>query len=813
MAIDRLATPFDAEDAGGEELEIVIENPESVGVFDEEGGMVIDFDPNAPELMGVQHDSNLAEFMGDGDLDSLASELVAQFESDRQSRADWEDSYIRGLDLLGLKFEDRSTPWEGACGVFHPMLSEAVIRFQAQTIQEIYPASGPVKTSIVGKITDEKTKQAHRVENYLNYLITQRMTEYRTETEKMLFSLPIAGSAFRKVYFDPNMGRPCAMFVPAEDFVVSYGASDLSTCERATHVMKKTSNEIRKLQVAGFYSDIDLPPPAPDISEIQQKYNRLTGDSENYEFDNRHTLLEMHVDIDLIGFEDTDRGAPTGIALPYVVTIDKSSRTILAIRRNWYEDDPKKLKRDHYVHYQYLPGLGFYGFGLVHMIGGLSKSATSLLRQLVDAGTLANLPGGLKSRGLRIKGDDTPIMPGEFRDVDVPGGAIRDNISFLPYKEPSNVLYQLLGDIVQEGRRFASAADVKASDINGEAPVGTTLAVLEREMKVMSAVQARVHAAVSRELKILSEIVRDYGPEEYPYDTDNGQVLIEDFDDRVDIIPVSDPNAGTMAQRIMQYQAALQLAAQAPQMYDMPLLHRQMLDVLGIQDADKIVPTEDDIKPTDPVTENMNILNGDPVKAFIYQDHEAHIQVHMAATENPEMQQLIAKAPNAKAMQAAMSAHIAEHVAFAYRAKIEQQLGVELPGPDEKLPEDIELRISRLVAPAAEQITGKAKMMAQAEQNAKQQQDPIVQMQQKELAIKEQQAMAKAQTEMAKIQVDLEKSRNKSMVDLQKMEQQERIESARLASKMATQQSKDESQKEIEGFKAGFNVVRDLIDE
>ena len=639
------------------------------------------------------------------------------------------------------------------------------------------------------------------------------MTEYRTETEKLLFSLPIAGSAFRKVYFDPNMDRPCAMFVPAEDFVVSYGASDLSTCERATHVMKKTSNEIRKLQVAGFYSDIDLPPPAPDISEIQQKYNRLTGDSENYEFDNRHTLLEMHVDIDLLGFEDTDRGAPTGIALPYVVTIDKSSRTILAIRRNWYEDDPKKLKRDHYVHYQYLPGLGFYGFGLVHMIGGLSKSATSLLRQLVDAGTLANLPGGLKSRGLRIKGDDTPIMPGEFRDVDVPGGAIRDNISFLPYKEPSNVLYQLLGDIVQEGRRFASAADVKASDINGEAPVGTTLAVLEREMKVMSAVQARVHAAVSSELKILSEIVKDYGPGVYPYDLEDGQVMVEDFDDRVDIIPVSDPNAGTMAQRIMQYQAALQLAASAPQMYDMPLLHRQMLDVLGIQDADKIVPTEDDIQPTDPVTENMNILNGDPVKAFIYQDHEAHIQVHMAATENPEMQKLIAKAPNAKAMQAAMSAHIAEHVAFAYRAKIEQQLGVALPGPDEKLPEDIELRISRLVAPAADQITGKAKMMAQAEQNAKQQQDPIVQMQQKELAIKEQEAMAKAQTEMAKIQVDLEKSRSKSMVDLQKMEQQERIESARLASKMATQQSKDESQKEIEGFKAGFNAIRDLVDD
>jgi hypothetical protein len=693
------------------------------------------------------------------------------------------------------------------------MLSEAVIRFQAQTIQEIYPARGPVKTSIVGKIDEEKTKQAHRVENYLNYLITQRMTEYRTETEKLLFSLPIAGSAFRKVYYDPSLGRPCAMFVPAEDFVVSYGASDLSTCQRATHIMKRTSNDIRKLQVAGFYMNVDLPPPSPDISEIQQKYNRLTGDSENYEFDNRHTLLEMHVDLDLPGFEDTDKGEPTGIALPYVVTIDKSSRTILSVRRNWYEDDPKKLRREHYVHYQYLPGLGFYGFGLVHMIGGLSKSATSLLRQLVDAGTLANLPGGLKSRGLRIKGDDTPIMPGEFRDVDVPGGAIRDNITFLPYKEPSNVLYQLLGDIVQEGRRFASAADVKASDINGEAPVGTTLAILEREMKVMSAVQSRVHASVSKELKILSELVKDYGPDVYPYDKDSDPVVKEDFDDRVDIIPVSDPNAGTMAQRIMQYQAALQLAAQAPQMYDMPLLHRQMLDVLGIQDADKIVPTENDIKPTDPVTENMNIINGEPVKAFIYQDHEAHIKVHMSAMQNPELMSLVEQAPNAQAMQAAMSAHIAEHVAFEYRAKIERELGIELPPPSEPLPEDIELRISRLVAPAAAQLTGKAQQMAQAEKNAEQQQDPIVQMQQRELAIREQAAMAKAQTEMAKIQADLEKTRGKTMVDLQRMEQQERIESARLASKMQLQDKKDESQQEIEGFKAGFNLVRDLIDE
>lgn len=821
MAIERAIEPFDPEE--GEALEIIIENPDSVSIMDDDGGMTFDFDPETS--MVISHGDNLAEHMDETDLMVLGSELVGHFESDRLSRKDWEDSYVRGLDLLGLKFEDRSTPWDGACGVFHPMLSEAVIRFQAQTIQEIYPASGPVKTAIVGKIDADKTKQAHRVQGYLNYLITQRMSEYRTETEKMLFSLPIAGSAFRKVYYDPSMGRPCAMFVPAEDFVVSYGASDLTTCERATHIMKRTPNEIRKLQVAGFYRDIELPASTPDMSEIQQKYDRLTGDAD-IEHDSRHTLLEMHVDLDLKGFEDKD-----GIALPYVVTIDKSSREVLSIRRNWMEEDETKTRREHYVHYQYLPGLGFYGFGLVHMIGGLSKSATSLLRQLVDAGTLANLPGGLKSRGLRIKGDDSPIMPGEFRDVDVPSGAIRDNITFLPYKEPSNVLYQLLGDIVQEGRRFASAADVKAADINGEAPVGTTLAVLEREMKVMSAVQARIHASMTKELGILSELVRDYGPEMYPYDPSLGPIVREDFDDRIDIIPVSDPNAGTMAQRIMQYQAALQLAAQAPQMYDLPMLHRQMLEVLGIQDADKVVPVEDDIKPTDPVTENMNLINGEPVKAFMYQDHEAHIQVHMSLMQNPKIAELMGQHPNAKAAQAAMAAHIAEHVAFGYRAKIEQELGVEMPGPEESLPEDIELRLSRLVAPAAAQLTGRAQQEQQAQEQAAQQEDPIVQMQQRELQIKEQTAMAKAQSdqkeleikqqtaamkaqqEMAKIQADLEKSRNDVMLQTQKLEQQERIESARIASKMSTERGREEAKKEIEGFKAGFNLVKDMLDE
>jgi len=813
VAIDSAMTPSPLELEGEPALQIEIENPEAVSIETPDGGMLIDFDPNNSMTGGMNHDSNLAEFMDDRDLTDLSSELVGAFNADRDSRADWEQSYIKGLDLMGLKFEDRTTPWDGACGVFHPMLSEAVVRFQAQTIQEIYPASGPVRTNIVGQLTEDKVQQASRVKEYLNYLITQKMVEYRTETEKLLFSLPIAGSAFRKVYFDPNMDRPCAMFVPAEDFVVSYGASDLTTCERATHVMKKTANEIKKLQFAGFYRDVEIPSPTPDISDIQEKYNRLTGDSDNYEFDHRHTLLEMHVDIDLAGFEDMANGEETGIGLPYVVTIDKSSSTILSIRRNWFEDDPNKIRRQHFVHYQYLPGLGFYGFGLVHMIGGLSKSATSLLRQLVDAGTLANLPGGLKARGLRIKGDDTPIMPGEFRDVDVPGGAIRDSISFLPYKEPSSVLYQLLGDIVSEGRRFASAADVKAADINGEAPVGTTLAVLEREMKVLSAVQARVHASVGKELKILVDLVRDYGPSEYPYDMKGRELTVEDFDDSVDIIPVSDPNAGTMAQRIMQYQAALQLAAQAPQMYDMPLLHRQMIEVLGIRDADKIIPTDDDIKPTDPVSENMNILNEKPVKAFIYQDHEAHIQTHMSMAQNPQIMQIMQQSPAAKQIMAAGAAHIQEHIAFAYRAKVEKELGVELPHPDEPLPEDIELRISRLVAPASAQVTGKAQQMAAAEKSAKAQQDPVVQMQQRELQIKEGEAMAKAQAEMAKIQLDMQKAQEKAVLDREKMDQEERIESARIGAKLATDENRLSSAEMLKGFERGVDVVKDTLSE
>ena len=816
MAIDRALMGEPLEE--GEQIEVEIVNPEQVGINTPDGGMLIDFDPDMGEMMGLGHDDNLAEAIDNRDLDALASELVGSFRSDKESRADWERSYVKGLDLLGLKHEDRTTPWDGACGVFHPLLTESVIRFQSQSIQEIFPASGPVKTSIVGIVDSDKERQAERVQDYLNYLLTEKMTEYRSETEKMLFSLPLAGSAFRKVYYDPNLGRPCSMFVPAEDFVVSYGASDLTTCERSTHVMKKSSNDIRKLQVSGFFVDVDLPSPAPDVDPVERKYNELTGDSSSYDYDDRHTLLEMHVNLDLDGFEDTEGGEPTGIALPYVVTIDQSSRTILSIRRNWYEEDPKKLKREHFVHYQYMPGLGFYGFGLIHMIGGLAKSATSLLRQLVDAGTLSNLPGGLKSRGLRIKGDDTPIMPGEFRDVDVPGGTIRDNISFLPYKEPSNVLYQLMGDIVEEGRRFASAGDVKAADMNAEAPVGTTLALLERAMKVMSAIQARLHASMRVELRILTHIVRDFGPDQYPYATKGEQILPEDFDDRVDIIPVSDPNAGTMAQRIMQYQAALQLAAQAPEMYDLPLLHRQMLEVLGIRDADKIVPTDADMTPTDPVSENMNLLNGKPVKAFIYQDHEAHIQTHMSLLQDSQVMEIMAKSPNAKKAQAEFAAHVQEHLAFKYRQGVEKELGVPLPPPDEPLPEDIEYRISQLVAPAAAQLSGKAQREQQMEQAQKQMQDPLIQIQMQELQIKQADIQRKAQAEMARIQLDMQKSMAKAQLDQQRLDQDRQIQTAKIGAQIAKDNTQEQlesdriaSQEQIAGAKLGVDIAKDLM--
>jgi len=799
MAIEKPMIPAELDiesNPSEEELTVEIVNPDAVSMETDDGGVIIDFTGETMQsLIGPEHDSNLAEFLDESDLQAMASELVEDFNSDRESRADWARAYVKGLDLLGMKIEDRQQPWAGASGVFHPVLTESVVRFQAQAMGELYPASGPVRTKIMGKITPEKSDQANRVQNEMNYLLTEEMTEYRDELEQMLFKLPLAGSAFKKVYYDPLMDRPCAVFVPSEDFVASYGTTDLMTCPRYTHVMKKTKNEILELQVAGFYKDIDLPDPAPDFSDIQEKYDELDGESAIVEDDDRYTILEMHIDINMPEeFDD-----PDGIARPYVITIEKSSQEILAIRKNWYEDDPKKRKRQHFVHYKYLPGLGFYGTGLIHLIGGLAKSATSILRQLIDAGTLSNLPAGLKARGMRIKGDDTPLMPGEFRDVDVPGGAIRDSITFIPYKEPSSVLYSLLGNIVEEGRRIGSVADIQVGDMNAQAPVGTTLALLERSMKVMSGVQARLHAAMKKELRLLAKIVHDYMPAEYAYEMDGNFNRIEDFDKRVDVIPVSDPNAATMSQRIMQYQAALQLAQQAPQLYDMGMLHRQMLEVLGIQDASDIIKLPDEIKPADPVTENMMIMKQEPVKVFTYQDHEAHIAVHMAAAQDPKIMQIIGQSPFAQVIQQNMAAHITEHVAAQYRKEIEKQLGVEMPPQDQPLPEDLEVQISRLTQEAADKLLKKDQAEAQQQQIQQQQQDPVVQMQQAEMQLRQAELKHKMQMDAAKLQLEAKK-----------IEAQNRREGAKLGVELATELDKNQHADQREGAKLGIEVAREL---
>ena len=809
------ATPVEGTiEQGAEEVTVAIENPDSVAIETEDGGMIIDFDPDSSPIGSESFYSNLAEFMSDTDLNEMGADLISQFEADKDSRSEWEESYVKGLDQLGLKIEERTTPWAGACGVFHPMLSEAVVRFQSQSIAEMFPAQGPVRTKLVGKITTDKTKQAQRVQDYLNYLLTHQMSEYRTETEKMLFSLPLAGSAFRKVYFDPNLDRPSSIFVPAEDVVVNYGASDLETCDRATHVMRKSSNDVRKMQVAGFYRDIDIPESDEGQSDIRKKYDEMTGESKTYNYDDRHTILEMQVNLDLDGYEDMIDGNKSGIALPYVVSIDYPSGIVLSIRRNYYEDDPKKLRRMHFVHYQYLPGLGFYGFGLIHMVGGLAKSATSILRQLVDAGTLSNLPGGLKSRGLRIKGDDTPIMPGEFRDVDVPGGAIRDNISFLPYKEPSGTLYQLLQNIVEEGRRFASMNDMKVSDMNNQAPVGTTLALLERNMKVMSAVQARLHASMRKEFEILVGIVKDFTEPTYPYEMDEEEFIkASDFDDRVDVLPVSDPNASTMAQRIMQYQAAMQLAATSPEIYNMPELHRQMLETLGIRNVDDIIPNNDDIKPVDPITAVQNLINGIPVQAFATQDHDAHIETIVAAQQNPDVIEKIEASPTAQSILANASAYVNQHLTMKFRKQVEEEMGIPLPAEGEPLPADVEKRISDLVAEAAKRVAVTSQSKAEQERIAAQQQDPLIQMREREVAVKEADVQRKIASDAARIQLDAEKAKNRDEIERERIESQEQIAGASIGQKVASDlldlEEKADS-KSVERYKQGIDIAKDI---
>ena len=786
----------------GPDMEIEIENPDAVHLSMD--GMEVDLSPKESTQGEEEFDSNLAEYISPSVLATVAGDLEYEIDQDKGSRKEWEKAYTEGLKLLGLHMEERTEPWDGACGVFHPMITEAVVRFQAEMITETFPAQGPVLTKIVGKETPEAREVAINVQDDMNYELTEEMKEFRPEHERMLWSLPATGSAFKKVYFDPNLGRQVSMFVPAEDIILPYGATDMDTCHRVTHVMRKTKNDILKLQNAGFYLDVELPEPRRERDDIKQAKDKETGFSDLN--DDRYTLYECHVDLDLDGFQDVDEdGTETGIMFPYVVTLIKSTNTILSIRRNWKEGDALRLKRQHFVHYQYIPGFGAYGFGLFHLIGGFAKSATSLMRQLVDAGTLSNLPGGLKSRGLRIKGDDTPIAPGEFRDVDVASGNIRDSILPLPYKEPSNVLFQLLGQIVDEGRRFAATADMQVSDMNAQAPVGTTLALLERQLKVLTAVQARVHFALKQELKLLKNIIRDYTDPDYTYDPEYGGRKSKQADyDLVDVIPVSDPNAATLSQRVVQYQAVMQMAQQAPQIYDMPVLHRSMLDVLGIKNAEKLVPLPDDMKPVDPVSENQAVLKGKPLKAFQYQDHQAHLAVHNSLINDPMMAAMLGQNPQAQTIMAALQAHNAEHIGYMYRQQVEQQLGMALPPEDEKLPPEAEYALSGLLAQAANQVMQQGVAMAAQQQAAQQAQDPVVQMQQQDLAIRQQEVQIKAQ----KAQTDARLAVAKMAIEKQKAQESSQLAAMKVGVQVQSDKLRNASQEKLAGLQTGVDIAK-----
>ena len=800
------------------ELEIEIEDPESVKI--RTGDIEIEIDPDQEE---DDFNANLAEEMSEGHLQSLAGDLLGDYEGDVSSRKDWLDTYVKGLKLLGLKYEERSEPWSGACGVFHPLLMESAVKFQSETIMETFPAMGPVKTTIIGKETQEKVDASVRVAADMNYELTERMREYRPEHERMLIALCLSGNAFKKIYYDPSIERQTAPFVPAEDIVVPYGAMNLESAERVTHRMRKTKNELRKLQVAGFYRDIDLGEPVNTLDEIEKQKAEEQGFSAS--MDNRFQILEMHVNLNLEGYEDLDEdGEPTGIELPYVVTIEKGTSNVLSVRRNWLQDDKLKQRRQHFVHYGYIPGFGFYYFGLIHLVGGHARAATSLLRQLIDAGTLSNLPGGLKSRGLRIKGDDTPIAPGEWRDVDIPSGAIRDNILPLPYKEPSQVLMGLMDKVVMDGQRFAATADLKVSDMSGQSPVGTTLAILERMLKVMSAVQARIHYTMKQEFKLLATIIRDNTPEDYDYEPEVGSRKAKKADyDMVAVVPVSDPNASTMSQRVIQYQAVLQLSQTAPQIYDLPFLHRQMIETLGVKNASKIIPIDDDMKPVDPVSENMNVLMGKPIKAFIHQDHKAHLGVHMAAMKDPKIMAMVGQNPQAQAIMAAASAHVMEHVAFQYRREIEEQLGATLPPMPEKdgehtLPDDVEVQLSQLAAQAAAKLLAKDQAETQNQQAQQQAQDPLIQMQQQELQIKAQEVQGKAQQAMQALQIQQQELQLKAQQmtqqfqldqgELERKKQKDMVEAATKADELKLREAEISARKEIEGTKMGIDIKK-----
>ena len=760
--MERMMVPQSIEDLAAEEtpIEIEIENPEGVTVGI--GGVEIDLMPDEREE-GEEFDSNLAEFINDSDLQKISSDIMELVEADVTSRKDWADTYVKGLDVLGLKYDEVTEPWDGACGVFSTLLTESAIRFQSESIMETFPAQGPVKTNIIGAWNPKIEEAAKRVQADMNYQLTDKMPEYRSEHERALWGVALAGSAFKKVYYDPSLERQVSFYVPAEDVILPYGVTNIRRADRLTHMMRKTKNDLRKLQVSGFYRDIDLGDPLANQTDIEKAKAQKEGVEQVK--DERYQIYEVHIEYDLPGYEED-------LPLPYVITIDKGTNKVLAIRRNYREDDPRKVARQHFVHYMYIPGFGAYGFGLIHIIGGYAQAGTLLIRQLVDAGSLSNLPGGLKSRGLRIKGDDTPIAPGEFRDVDVPSGSIRDNILPLPYKEPSQVLLALLNQITEEARRLSGMADMKVSDMSSQAPVGTTLALLERQLKTMGAVQARIHAAMKEEFRLLKDIIRDYTGPDYSYIPQDGtpQVKQEDYD-LIEVIPVSDPNASTMAQRVVQYQAALQLAQGGPQLYDLPRLHRQTLDVLGISNADKLVPLPDDQTPRDPITENMDVLKGTPLKAFIYQDHQAHITAHMTFLQDPSIMQIIGQNPMAQQMQAAMMAHVAEHLGFRYRQEIEQRVGAPLPRPDQRLSEAEEFAMAKYVAEAAQQVLQVHQAQAAQQQAQQIAQDPLVQLQQQELQIKQmeqQRKMEKDRADVALAQGRLQNEQQRIAVDAQK---------------------------------------------
>jgi len=806
-ALFRSPQGLESEADGAEPIEIEIIDPEAVNIHAD--GVDIEIEQGEPSV--EDFDANLAEFLPEGYISTMASDLASDIDNDRNSRKDWEKAYVTGLKLLGLQIEERTEPWDGASGVFHPMLTEAIVKFQSETITETFPAQGPVKTKIIGKQTMKKQEASVRVQEDMNFQLTEKMHEFRPEHERMLWSLPATGSAFKKVYFDPNLGRQVSIFIPAEDILLPYGTSDIQTCYRVSHQMRKTKDEIKKLQLAGFYRDVDIGEPDKAIDEINKAKDRETGFTDLN--DDRFHLIESHVDLfikdDPLCIRDED-GEPAGVNLPYVVTFIRGTNTVLAIRRNWKEEDTLHLKRQHFVHYQYVPGFGAYGFGLFHLIGGFANSATSLMRQLIDAGTLSNLPGGLKSRGLRIKGDDTPIAPGEFRDVDIGSGALRDNILPLPYKEPSATLYNLLNTVVEEGRRFAATADMKAADMSAQAPVGTTLALLERQLKVLTAVQARVHFALKQELQLIRDLIRDYTDEEYSYDPDSGddadaprRVKKTDYD-MVEVIPVSDPNAATLSQRLVQYQAVIQLSQTAPDIYNLPQLHRGMLEVLGIKNADKLVPLPEDQKPKDPVTENMNALKGEPLKAFQYQDHESHIKVHMSAMQDPIVMQLVGQNPRAPQIQAAMMAHISEHVGFAYRQKIEQQLGMPLPPEDEKLPPEIEIALSGMMAQAAQQVLQQNQQQAAQQQAQQQAQDPVLQMQQQELQLKAQDLQIKQQ----KIQVDAAAKADELSLKQEELAARMELEGRKLTVQTQKDMTKLAAEQERDGTRMGIDIAK-----